>query len=155
MREGALAVWEILDLAGTVVAQTFDPDVPHAWNDKDVKKLEVPLAQRDRSPRYSTAEQYYASRVRTIYRTYPVHAPAATAGKKARTADTADSASQTPLTAYVEVSNVDCKLVYLDDTLQSITIGAVVHRDILLPAGALGNPPCEPGTSASVPYPEK
>ena len=49
MREGALAVGEILHLAGTVVAQTFDPDVPHAWNDKDVTELEVPLAQRDRS----------------------------------------------------------------------------------------------------------
>jgi hypothetical protein len=75
MRQKALAVWAILALAGTVVAQTFYPDIPHAWNDKDVAKLEVPLAQRDRSPRYLTAEQYYALKVRTIYRTYPVYAP--------------------------------------------------------------------------------
>ena len=84
------------------------------------------------------------------------YAPAAPVGKKARSADAADSAVQIPaLTVYVEVSNADCKLVYLDDTLQSIATGTVVYRDILLPAGALGNPPCEPGASASVPCPKK
>jgi mono/diheme cytochrome c family protein len=75
MRQKALAVWTILAQAGAVVAQTFYPDIPHAWNDRDVAKLELPLVQRDRSPRYLTAEQYYALKVRTIYRTYPVYAP--------------------------------------------------------------------------------
>jgi hypothetical protein len=84
------------------------------------------------------------------------YAPAAPVAKKARAADTADSASQNPpLTAYVEVSNADCKLVYLDDTLQSIATGTVVYRDILLLADALGNPPCEPGASTSVPCPKR
>jgi hypothetical protein len=75
MRQKALAVWAILSLSGAVVAQIFYPDIPHAWNDKDVAKLELPLVQRDRSPHYLTAEQYYALKVRTIYRTYPVYAP--------------------------------------------------------------------------------
>jgi hypothetical protein len=35
----------------------------------------VPLAQPDRSPRYLTSKEYYALRVRPIYRTYPVYAP--------------------------------------------------------------------------------
>jgi len=61
--------------AGTLHAQEFRPEIPHAWNDRDVAKLEVPLVQRDRSPRYLTAEQYYELKVRTIYRSYPVYAP--------------------------------------------------------------------------------
>jgi Di-haem oxidoreductase, putative peroxidase len=61
--------------AGTLPAQEFHPDIPRAWNDQDVAKLEVPLVQRDRSPRYLTAEQYYALKVRTIYRSYPVYTP--------------------------------------------------------------------------------
>src|SRR5580704_10043259 len=63
-----------LALAGMGAAQTFHPDIPRAWDDKAVERLEVPLAQRDRSPRYLTAEEYYAQEVRTIYRSYPVYA---------------------------------------------------------------------------------
>ena len=64
----------VLVLTATIVAQTFKPDIPQAWNDKDVEGFEVPLAQRDRSPRYLTAEQYYALKVRPIYRSYPAYA---------------------------------------------------------------------------------
>jgi len=63
----------ILAIAGTGAAQTFHPDIPRAWDDKEVARFELPLAQRDRSPRYLTAEQYYALKVRPIYRTYPVY----------------------------------------------------------------------------------
>jgi hypothetical protein len=56
-------------------AQEFHPDIPKAWDDKAVARLEVPLALRDRSPRYLSAEQYYALKVRPIYRSYPVYAP--------------------------------------------------------------------------------
>ena len=63
----------ILAIASTGAAQTFHPDIPRAWDDKEVDRLEVPLAQRDRSPRFLTAEQYYAQKVRPIYRTYPVY----------------------------------------------------------------------------------
>jgi cytochrome c553 len=64
----------ILALARTGGAQTFHPDIPRAWDDKAVANLEVPLVKRDRSPRYMTAEQYYALKVRVIYRSYPVYA---------------------------------------------------------------------------------
>jgi mono/diheme cytochrome c family protein len=37
--------------------------------------MELPLAQRDRSPRYMTSAEYYALTVRPIYRSYPVYAP--------------------------------------------------------------------------------
>jgi cytochrome c553 len=54
-------------------AQEFRPDIPRAWDDKAVEALEVPLAQRDRSPRYMSAEEYYKLKVRPIYRSYPVY----------------------------------------------------------------------------------
>jgi cytochrome c553 len=54
-------------------AQTFHPDIPRAWDDKEVARVEVPLVQRDRSPRYLTAEQYYALKIRPIYRSYPAY----------------------------------------------------------------------------------
>ena len=54
-------------------AQEFHPDIPRAWDDKAVEALEVPLAQRDRSPRYMSAEEYYKLKVRPIYRSYPLY----------------------------------------------------------------------------------
>jgi len=72
---GQLFASAILAIGGTAAAQTFHPDIPRAWDDKEVARLEVPLAQCDRSPRYPSAEQYYARKVRTVYRTYPVYAP--------------------------------------------------------------------------------
>ncbi len=68
-----LAGWAMLAIAGTGAAQTFHPDIPRAWDDKEVERFEVPLAQRDRSPRYLTAAEYYALKVRTIYRCYPAY----------------------------------------------------------------------------------
>jgi hypothetical protein len=65
----------ILTVAGRGTAQTFHPDIPKVWDDKEVQRFELPLAQRDRSPRYMTAKEYYALRVRPIYRTYPAYAP--------------------------------------------------------------------------------
>jgi mono/diheme cytochrome c family protein len=52
----------------------FHPDIPKAWDDKEVESMEVPLAQRDRSPRYMTSAEYYALKVRPIYRSYPMYA---------------------------------------------------------------------------------
>jgi hypothetical protein len=64
----------VLTIVGPATAQTFNPNIPRAWDDKAVKALEVPLAQRDRSPRYMSAEEYYKLKVRPIYRSYPVYA---------------------------------------------------------------------------------
>jgi len=47
----------ILWIAGAGSSQDFHPDIPKAWDDKEVASFEVPLAQRDRSPRYMTAVQ--------------------------------------------------------------------------------------------------
>ena len=63
----------ILSLAAIGAAQNFHPDIPRAWDDKEVERFELPLAQRDRSPRYMTAEQYYALKVRPIYRSSPAY----------------------------------------------------------------------------------
>ena len=63
----------ILLLALICPAQEFHPDIPRAWDDKAVDGLEVPLAQRDRSPRYMSAAEYYKLKVRPIYRSYPVY----------------------------------------------------------------------------------
>jgi hypothetical protein len=69
-----VAVGAMLAMAGVGQAQSFHPDIPRAWDDKEVERFELPLAQRDRSPRYMTAKEYYALKVRPIYRTYPAYA---------------------------------------------------------------------------------
>src|ERR1700722_12926016 len=63
----------VLSLSGVLPAQEFHLDIPKAWDDNAVKDLELPLVQRDRSPRYLTADEYYKLRVRPIYRTYPIY----------------------------------------------------------------------------------
>jgi hypothetical protein len=51
----------------------FHPDIPRAWDDQAVASMEVPLAERDRSPKYMTSTEYYALSVRPIYRSYPMY----------------------------------------------------------------------------------
>lgn len=75
MRVGKPISVAVLTFAGSVLAQDLGPEIPRAWDDKEVARFEVPLAQPDRSPRYMTAEQYYALRVRPIYRWYTAYAP--------------------------------------------------------------------------------
>lgn len=60
--------------AGDDPAAEFHPDIPRAWDDEAVATMELPLAQRDRSPRYMSAEEYYKLKVRPIYRSYPAYA---------------------------------------------------------------------------------
>ncbi len=62
-------------LSAFATGQTFHPDIPQAWSDREIEAFLVPLAQRDRSPRFLNSEAYYALKVRPIYRTYPVYAP--------------------------------------------------------------------------------
>src|SRR5436305_1210002 len=69
-----VACLAILVIGGTSRAQDFHPQIPRAWDDKDVQGFELPLARRARSPRYMTAEQYYALKVLTIYRADPAYA---------------------------------------------------------------------------------
>lgn len=51
----------------------FRPKIPRVWDDEAVATMELPLAQRDRSPRYMTSAEYYALKVRPIYRSYPIY----------------------------------------------------------------------------------
>lgn len=51
----------------------FHPHVPKVWDDQAVATMEVPLAQRDRSPKYMSSAEYYALKVRPIYRSYPMY----------------------------------------------------------------------------------
>jgi hypothetical protein len=51
----------------------FRPDIPKVWDDQAVATMEVPLVQRDRSPRYISSAEYYALPVRPIYRSYPMY----------------------------------------------------------------------------------
>lgn len=61
--------------AAALIAQPFRPEVPKVWDEKEIERFELPLVQRDRSPRHMSPEQYYALKVRPIYKTYPVYAP--------------------------------------------------------------------------------
>jgi hypothetical protein len=63
----------ILAVACSSSAQEFRPEIPRVWEDAAVKDVELPLAQRGRSPRYMTADEYYKLKVRRIYRSYPVY----------------------------------------------------------------------------------
>lgn len=63
-----------LVIAQRSAAQDFHPDIPKAWDDREVERFELPLAQRDRSPKYLSSKEYYALKVREVYRTYPLYA---------------------------------------------------------------------------------
>ena len=65
----------ILTIAAPVLAQDFHPVIPKAWDDKEIAQFEMQLEQADRSPSYMAAEEYYALKVRPIYRSYAVYAP--------------------------------------------------------------------------------
>jgi len=55
--------------------QQFRPDIPQAWDDKEVATFELPLVARDRSPSHLSAKEYFSLKVRPIFRSYPVYAP--------------------------------------------------------------------------------
>jgi hypothetical protein len=76
MRPQPLAKLSLLVLAvATLDAQPFSPKIPRFWDDHQVEKFEVPLANPNYSPRHMSAAEYYALKVRPIYKTYPVYAP--------------------------------------------------------------------------------
>jgi hypothetical protein len=67
-------LWIFISCAAAF-GQEFRPDIPKVWDDAEVTRFELPLVARDRSPRYMSAKEYYALKVRPIYKTYPVYAP--------------------------------------------------------------------------------
>lgn len=62
-------------LATLTHAQTFRPEIPKFWDDEAVEKFELPLASPEHSPKHLSAKDYYALKVRPIFKTYPVYAP--------------------------------------------------------------------------------
>jgi hypothetical protein len=63
----------LVALACPYRAQEFHADIPRTWNENAVRDLELPLVRPERSPRYMTAKEYYALKVRPVYRSYPVY----------------------------------------------------------------------------------
>ena len=49
--------------------------VPRIWDDAVMPTLELPLARPEYSPKHISAETYYKSPVRPIYKSYPVYHP--------------------------------------------------------------------------------
>lgn len=60
-------------IAIAALAQSFHPEVPRAWDDREAGTFEMPLVQPEHSPRYLSAAEYYALDVIPIYRGYPVY----------------------------------------------------------------------------------
>jgi len=62
-------------LAGFVRAQSFHPDIPKVWDDREMERFELPLAHAAASPKHVPSEYYYRIPVRTIYKSYPPVGP--------------------------------------------------------------------------------
>ncbi len=56
-------------------SNAFRPEVPKAWDDAALAKLEIPLAEAAASAKHVSAAYYYKIPVRPIYKTYPIYAP--------------------------------------------------------------------------------
>jgi hypothetical protein len=78
MRPIALALCELalpVFLVGQLrPEQSFQPQIPKAWNDAEVETYELPLSY-GKPAQYLSAAEYYAIPARTIYRTYPIYRP--------------------------------------------------------------------------------
>lgn len=72
---GCAAAALTVALTSPAMAQALHPEIPRAWNDREVQGFELPLAQPGHSPRYLSAAEYYALEVIPIYRSYPVYVP--------------------------------------------------------------------------------
>lgn len=96
-------------------------------------------------------QQYaYAFTDQTGYYTLTYAAPqgeSAVPGKEAHRV-----ASAQPFSAYLEVQNSACKLMFVDTTPMSISTGAAIRRDVQLSAqGSVGTPPCDSGAPSQTP----
>jgi hypothetical protein len=53
----------------------FQPQIPKMWDDKEMARVEVPLAYPIGSPKHVSSQYYYKIPVRPIYKSYPLYAP--------------------------------------------------------------------------------
>jgi hypothetical protein len=49
--------------------------IPRTWDDAEIARIQIPLADAAASPKQVTADYYYQIPVRPIYKGYPVYAP--------------------------------------------------------------------------------
>src|SRR5581483_3235129 len=73
--KGLAAVLVLACSAAFAHAQPFHPEIPRVWDDQEMARFELPLANAAASPRHVPAEYYYRIPVRTIYKSYPPVAP--------------------------------------------------------------------------------
>jgi hypothetical protein len=64
----------MLVLAVGFVAAQEPHKIPRTWDDEEIARHEVPLAQPDASPKHVSSDYYYRIPVRPIYKSYPVYA---------------------------------------------------------------------------------
>ena len=48
--------------------------IPRTWDNEEIARHEVPLAQPEASPKHVSSDYYYRIPVRPIYKSYPVYA---------------------------------------------------------------------------------
>ena len=58
-----------------IVAAPVYGQVPKNWDDAEIARHEIPLADPAASPKHVSADYYYRIPVRPIYKGYPVYAP--------------------------------------------------------------------------------
>jgi hypothetical protein len=74
-RHATIGFGAFLLLCITVRAGQEPPAVPRTWDDAEIARHEVPLAQPEASPKHVSSDYYYRIPVRPIYRSHPVYAP--------------------------------------------------------------------------------
>lgn len=65
----------LLSVLTVASAADWRPEVPKTWDDAEIARHEVPLADPTGSPKHVTSDYYYRIPVRPIYQGYPVYAP--------------------------------------------------------------------------------
>src|SRR5262245_27953095 len=59
-----------------VIALSLSPAIPRVWDDAEMAGLQLPLVDSTASPKQISSDYYYRIPLRTIYKNYPVYAPA-------------------------------------------------------------------------------
>ena len=58
-----------------IIAAQGRPAIPRTWDDQEIARHEIPLADPTGSPKHVSSDYYYTIPVRPIYKGYPVYAP--------------------------------------------------------------------------------
>jgi hypothetical protein len=69
-----IAVWAVGTASFAIIQAQSRPPIPRTWDDEEIARHEVPLADPTASPKHVPSDYYYRIPVRPIYRGYPVYA---------------------------------------------------------------------------------